>query len=245
MKTPIVITTLEEDFKKIGLIKATPLAESRVAPAETEELAEKNTAKRHATVTRGGKKIRTKKMDPAAKRAQKKRRKGGKFKAWVKKYARKLKKFAKKIAKRAAKAVRMGTRKESVEARVDLAEALKAHANLAIISENLSKYFASVAEDAEAEGLGEAEVFAFLSEYLGETAEQVASVATSLNEGTEFDAENLNESFADTLGVVLDVVDLHEEMEAELDEAVDEEATDDEGMDEEEDDEEEDEEGND
>ena len=165
MKTPIVITTLEEDFKKIGLIKSAPLTESRaVAADETEELAEKNTGKRHAVIMRGGKKIRTQKMNAADKRDAKKRRRGGKFKAWVKKYARKLKKFAKKIAKRKAKAIKMGTRQESTDLRLDRAEALKSHANLAIIAENLSKYFANIADESSAIELGEGEVFAFVSE---------------------------------------------------------------------------------
>jgi hypothetical protein len=235
MKNPIVITTLEEDFKKIGLIKR-DLTES----VDTEELSEKNTARRMAVVTRGGKKVRQKKQSSAERMMGKKRRRTGAFKAWAKKYARKLKRFAKKIARRQAKAAKLGTRQESV-ASFDVAEALKSHANLAIISENLSTFFGGVAEDCAAVEMGESEVYGFMAEYFGEIAESLANVATALNEGTEFDGAALTESFNGDLEIVLDGVDLYEEIQ--LEEKVEEEATDDEEMDAE-DAEEEDDEGN-
>ena len=232
MKNPIVITSLEEDFKKIGLIKESVAPQ---AEAEADDLEEKdttaNTAKRHKVITRGGKKVRTHRTSFAAKLKGKIRRRSGAFKAWAKKHARKMKRFAKKIARRAMKAVRLGTRKESVETRFDLHEALKSHANLAIIAERMSEDFGAVAEVCEAEGLGEAEIFGFMAEYFAETAEQVGALATEMNESADtLDTRAVQESFTETMEIVLDGVDLYEAMSAEdedEDEDEDEESEDD------------------
>lgn len=223
MKNPIIITSLEEDFKKIGLIRdAKPVQESVEeydSDDSPDELAEKNTAKRKAVVTRDNKKVRTKKQTTKQKMAGKKRRRSAGFKSWAKKYARKMKRFAKKLAKRAAKAIRMGTRQESVEATTpDLSEALKSHANLAIIAEKLATYFSEVAQDCELEEMGESEVFGFMADYFMESAEQLAATAQGLHESAEFNSDALVESFNSYLEDVLDGVDLYEAMKEEEDE---------------------------
>lgn len=205
MKTPIVITTLEEDFKKIGLIK-----ESVDADDSVEE------AKRVKVALRGGKKMRQQRTSAEERRMAKKYRRsaGGKKAARIR--ARRMKKpsMQRRMKRLAAKATRLGTRQESVETleSYDRSEVLKSFANAAIIAEKLSKFFESYVDsmDIDATIEEQADLLADIAAVCEDVAETLAEMATAIHEGK--DGEGFPAIFNESMDFVLDAVDLYESL---------------------------------
>lgn len=234
MKTPIVITTLEEDFKKIGLIKAAPIAES--VEADEAELDEAEILEKKTRLTGGGTRsantrqghkeyIAAKRKDPAGfrKRAKKKAMaaKKGPAKQKAKKQAAKrermnIKPIHSKFAKRGKgdmAGMPMGGKGDygmSMEA-FDAAEALKSFANAAIIAERLQTVFTEWVKSDLCESREDETEFLKLAGALATIAEEFAEIATALNESVdELDEEAVTEIFNEGLETVLDAVDLYE-----------------------------------
>jgi hypothetical protein len=237
-KNPIVITSLEEDFRKIGLIKGS-LTESKVE--ETEVEADESEIEEAARIKKrlvGGKVQRTQKSSMKQRMAGKKYRRSAAGKAMARKRKLKMKKpsFLRRMKRLMAKAIAKGTRKESMdispifgrlaEATHDNAEALKSFANAAIIAEKLSAYFDSWVESVEDEFENEAEGLADISTYFESVAEMFAAVATNLSEGRTADTEAMSALFNEHLDAILDGVELYEGM---YETDVEDEETDDEG----------------
>jgi len=259
MKTPIVITTLEEDFKKIGLIKATPMVESVEADEVDEtELDEAARIKRRVVRKAGGGFAvqKTQKTTAAERMAAKKFRRSaaGKKSAKLAMKKRRSAKGKRLTAKTAAVAAAKGTRGKgemmgmpmggkgdygmSMEA-FDAAEALKSFANAAIIAERLQTVFTEWVKSDLCESREDETEFLKLAGALATIAEEFAEIATALNESVdELDEEAVTEIFNEGLETVLDAVDLYEkncgkgEDEEEMDDSEDEEEeSDDEGND--------------
>ena len=204
MKNPVVITSLEEDFKKIGLIK-----ESKDTAPQAEEGESLDEAGRIRVALRGGKKVRQQKTSAAERRAAKLYRRSSAGKKAAKKAMKRLHtaKGQRHAAKVAAKAMRMGTRQEAFDA----AEALKAFANAAIIADKISGIFTEWVKADIYESEDE-RMFAGLAGELGEIAESFADIATAMSEGKleESSEEDVAAAFAEGLETILDAVDLYE-----------------------------------
>lgn len=220
MRNPIVVTTLEEDFRKIGLIKESAPAPVAEADAEGEEEEPLDEAGRIRFALRGGKKVKQQKTSMADRRAAKKIRRsaGGKRSARKQAKIRRSAKGQRRMAKVAAKATRLGTRQEEV----DPNETLKSFANAAIIADKLAGIFTEWVKDDEYEAADE-RMFAGLAGQLGEIAEAFADIATAMSEGKlEESAEDVASAFAEGMEVILDSVDLYEDNKEDDEEEVDE-----------------------
>lgn len=205
MRNPIVVTTLEEDFRKIGLLK-----ESAPAPvAEAEEEEPLDEAGRIRFALRGGKKVKQQKTSMADKRAAKvnRRKAGGQKSARKQAKIRHSAKGQRRMAKVAAKAIAKGTRQEAT----DPNETLKSFANAAIIADKLAGIFTEWVKADEYEAADE-RMFAGLVGQLSEIAESFADIATAMSEGKlEESAEDVASAFAEGMEVILDCVDLYED----------------------------------
>lgn len=186
-KAPVVVTTLEEDFKKIGLIKDEPTVEetdeqveNETEGDESEEGLDEARRIRKRTVA-GGRKMMTTKRTSAADRMKGKRnyrRKKMKIKLAKKKKMRssKFRRRAKFLAKRAAARRGESTETNSLAGLIEstkeivstlgtpasapseaFAEAVKSFANIAIIADLLSTKFEDFAGDLSEDQLDEAE----------------------------------------------------------------------------------------
>lgn len=207
MRNPIVVTTLEEDFRKIGLIKesAPAAASEKTEESEEEDLDEARIKK----AFRGGKVVKQNRTSSAKKR-------------YNLKYARtpEGRKSAKKTDKKAGttkgmrraaivkrKAIQKKTRMESVDAN----ETLKSFANAAIIADKLSTIFTEWVKADIYESEDE-RMFASLVGELSEIAESFADIATAMSEGKlEESAEDVAAAFAEGMETILDAVDLYED----------------------------------
>lgn len=225
VKNPIVVTSLEEDFKKIGLIK-----EAAEVETETDESSsDMEEARRVKIALRGGKKTRQQRTSAKQRLMGKKYRRSASGKKASRRRARLMKKpsMQRRMKRVAAKAERLGTRQESVALvkNFDRAEALKSIANAAIISEKLADYFEECVsaplaiEEANAEG--EAETIAAIAGVCTEMAELLADMATELHEGNVEGEEPA--IFNECLDFILEAVELYEAMKAEEEEMDDEE----------------------
>lgn len=215
MKNPIVITSLEEDFKKIGLIRDTkPMQES---VEQDENLDEAARIKKRVVLKPGGgaKVVKTQRSSAKERMAAKKFRRS----AAGKKSARKAMKrrMSAKGQRRAAKVAKAAAAKGTRQEGFDPKEALKSFANAAIIAEKLQLAFLEWVKGDLCESAGDESEFLKLAAELAVIAEEFAEVATALNEGTELDTEELSELFAEGLETVLDAVDLYEENEGDDD----------------------------
>jgi hypothetical protein len=206
MRNPIVVTTLEEDFRKIGLIRES----APVAPKEEEEEEEVlDEAGRIRFALRGGKKVKQQKTSMADRLASKKQRRssGGKKSARKQAKIRRSAKGQRRMAKVAAKAIQKGTRQEAVDAN----ETLKSFANAAIIADKLAGIFTEWVKADEYEASDE-RMFASLVGELSEIAESFADIATAMSEGKlEESAEDVAAAFAEGMETILDAVDLYED----------------------------------
>lgn len=212
VKNPIVITSLEEDFKKIGLIKATPAApvQESAESDESDELDEARRVKRRVSLKPGGgaKVVKTQRTS-AKKRMQNK--KYGRSAAGRKAKKRAVKRaHTSKGKRRAARVAALATKKGTRHEGFDPAEALKSFANAAIIAEKLQTEFLSWVKNDLCESAGDESEFLSLASELAALAEEFAEVATALSEGTELDGEAVTEMFNEGLQFILDSVDLYE-----------------------------------
>jgi hypothetical protein len=210
MRNPIVVTTLEEDFRKIGLIKESAPAAAE-AQADDEEILEKRKtlaqrlARKHkAGSVRGmAKRPKLADLDTAGELAMRRR-----------KAASHRHKTATQTAKRAKSAhgkklAKVASRREGVE--VDANETLKSFANAAIIADKLAGIFTEWVKADEYEAADE-RMFAGLAGQLGEIAESFADIATAMSEGRlDESAEDVAAAFAEGMEVILDCVDLYED----------------------------------
>jgi len=225
MRNPIVVTTLEEDFRKIGLIRESAPAPAPVAaPAAPKEDEEEvlDEAGRIKFALRGGKKVKQQKTSMADRRAAKKQRRSASGKKSARKQAkiRRSAKGQRRMAKVAAKATRLGTRQEAV----DPNETLKSFANAAIIADKLANIFTEWVKADEYEASDE-RMFASLVGELSEIAESFADIATAMSEGKlEESAEDVAAAFAEGMETILDCVDLYEDNAEEGDEGLEDDA---------------------
>jgi len=211
MRTPIVVTTLEEDFRKIGLIKeSAPVAPAPVAKAEEDEEV-LDEAGRIKFALRGGKKVKQQKTSMADRLKAKKARRSSSGKKSARRQAkiRRSAKGQRHMAKVARKAIQKGTRQEAVT--VDPNETLKQFANAAIIADKLAGIFIEWVKADEFEAADE-RMFAGLVGQLSEIAESFADIATAMSEGKlEESTEDVASAFAEGMETILDCVDLYED----------------------------------
>ena len=200
-------------------------------------------------IFKGGKLQKVKKMVGKALAKARRYMKSGKGKAAArrakKKRAKKMKKasFKKRLKKQKMKAIRMGSRKESVESNdvasiledvqnivasltedendVQLENAIKAFANVAIISEMLSDFFAEGVELAE-DDEELSEELADAAQFFQEQAERSAEVATALDEGNleeAFDEDfDLDEMFQECMDSLVEGLEFYADLSEEEDE---------------------------
>jgi len=243
MKNPIVIQSLEEDFRKIGL-----LTESDEQDALDERAITKaGKARARGPHRTGRRRIKTgkgkfvfKKVTAAQRKKEARGRKKGSAKAMRKRY------MAKRGKKLSMKRARMGEGMDRVSNLIKEVEGilstmrnegsddlLKGFANVAAISDLLVRQFEAMNEEYELEDAIES---------LKSVAENAAEVAESLNEGQD-DFDGLEEYFNTVVAITLEGLELYNDL-TEDDEELDEkkggkqEADDDEEMDDEEGDEE-------
>jgi RNA polymerase primary sigma factor len=230
----VVLTSLEEDFKNIGIIK-----ESKEVEVDDNEDADLEEGRRRAS---GGRKsIRTKRMksgDKAKARASYRKRKS-KIKKQRKKRGRtsrgkKLKKLAKAMAKKTESTSLTATDRinsiledvrdivssvnEDDSSKQDLDNAIKSFANVAIISEMLATFFSESIELVESEGELSDEL-TDAADYFQEQAEQAAFLATALDEGAELDEDiDVDELFQEFMGALVEGLDLYADLTEDEDE---------------------------
>lgn len=230
MKSPIVITSLEEDFRKIGLLKAESLEAPSVAEEASEDLEEaQRIKKRLVRKAGGGVKIQKTQRTTAAERMKgKKYRRTAAGKKAARRRAKKMRTSrGKRLAARMAKlGMAKGTRQESF----DQDSALKSYANAAIIADHLAKIFVEWMDNYELSAIEE-NTFASAATDMQEIAEAFAAIATRLNDGELIESEeDVAEVFSEGLEAILDAVDLYEmaDMEDESDYEEEDEARDEE-----------------
>lgn len=223
MRNKIVITSLEEDFRKIGLIKGPSLTESVDAEDtdtdESDALIEKkkeDEGKARWRVTRRrnyktGEVQKTKVTTPWKRAYNKKYYKAHRTEILKKmKMKRKSAKGKKQIAMSQKLGIKKGTAKAAIKQvkaskkaatakkkmkaeEFDAAEALKSFANAAIIAEQIQTSFTEWVEGDLCESVEDAEFFAERVELLGEIAEHFAEIATAIGEADEFSDEDVEE----------------------------------------------------
>lgn len=212
MKTPVVITSLEDDFKKIGLIKESSetTKATEASQSEDSELDEAARIKKRVQMVGGSlKAVKTQRTSMADRMAAKQYRRSaaGKTSARLQAKKRRSGKGKRRAAKVAKVASMKGTRKESMDAQ----ETLKAFANAAIIADKLASIFTEWVKADIYESEDE-RMFAGLAGELAEIAESFADIATAMSEGKleESSDEDIAAAFSEGLEVVLDAVDLYE-----------------------------------
>jgi hypothetical protein len=235
---PVVITTLEEDFKKIGLI-----AESKSQTEDTDDGAEDGAEGLDETrimrrTVAGGRKLARTKRTPVAKKMKSKRyyRKAKNIlKLKRKKKMRKpvVRRRAKLLRKRAAKRRHEGTESSPIAnlieevadivASIESApktDAIKSFANIAIISDLLANTFNEWSENLTEE-TSDQETFDTLvdaAESLADLAEAAAEIATALKEGSDIDGDEgeLETLFKEYMEDLLEGMDLYNEASAQM-----------------------------
>ena len=202
MRHPVVIQSLEEDFRELGII-------DQEAPDEGEDFEEaRRIAKRRSA---GGKTAkRTKRTSAKKLRAGKRYRRAhkGKISRTAKVMGKKasVKRRKKWLALHHADVPDLASILEDVQAIVsqldentllseddfDLDTTIRSFANIAIISEMLSDFFGNLVEDEElSEAMGDdmMEDIADANEFFVELAEASADIATTLSEELDEDEE--------------------------------------------------------
>lgn len=263
MRHPVIITSLEEDFRNIGILPkeekpaaADPealaedtdpedtegvSAEELAAALEGVEISEDNLeeiARRIKAIIRGGKRVKVKHHATAAERMKsKKARKSAAGRKSARKAAKKRKSTkGKKHAGLVSKwrkrfgledspaASRIANILEDVQEIISTVDednvenAVKSFANVAIISEMLSRVFEAVKADFEdeegAKELGEA------AEFFGELAEEAAGLATLLHEGVDEDTpedeipsyEDIEARFQEHMDALIEGLELYADL---------------------------------
>jgi hypothetical protein len=232
---PVVITSLEEDFKKIGLIaeSAPARADENEEPGEEGEegLDEAHRRIRKRTVA-GGRKLATTKRTPVStlmkhKRLYRKTKMKLKLKRKKKMRSSKFRKRAKILRKRAAARRHEGTNSaisNLIEEVADIVssldqpvtnDAIKSFANIAIISDLLANTFTEWSNDLD-ESVSDQETYDTLAdaaESLADLAEAAAEIATALKEGNTIGEEEgeLEALFKEYMEDLLEGMDLYNE----------------------------------
>lgn len=233
----VVLTSLQEDFKAIGIISESEETEVE----ETEEDTDLEEGRRRAA---GGRKMmRTKRTTNAERLADKKSKR--KNRAHRKAAAKKLSHSArgKKLAKLAAFFAKKKRRKESTDVTAsdrinsiledvkdivssvnesdssqDLDNAIKSFANVAIISEMLANFFAESVGLVESEGELSSEL-TDAAEYFQEQAEQAAFLATLLDEGGDLDEDvDVDALFQEHMSALVEGLELYADLTEDEDE---------------------------
>jgi hypothetical protein len=230
---PAVITTLEEDFKKIGLLtesdsntepsvdlvdstetEATEIEEARRIRRRTVAGARKMMATKRTTASqrlKGKKMYRRKKMK--IKLARKKKMRSSKFR-------RRVKFLAKRAAARREGVESISTLAETLRGSLESAtpvETMKSFAEMALIADLLANRFEEMSSDLAEDQLDEAEElilanFEAAALSLTDLAEAAAEVATSMkNEEEPEDAQDLVAAYNEYLEDILGALDLYNE----------------------------------
>jgi len=236
------LQSLEEDFKNIGILEEDDTseevevvededAELELSSEEEDDLEE---GKRRAA---GGKKmVRTKRMKSGdkAKARQSYRRRKSKIKKARKKRGRsargkKLARLAKRLAAKESVELTNSDRINSILEDVQdivssvnapevtedtqaLENAIKSFANVAIISEMLSDFFAEAVELVE-EDQELSEELADAAHYFQEQAEAAAYLATSLDEGSDLDEDlDVDELFQEQMNSLVDGLEFYADL---------------------------------
>jgi type IV secretory pathway VirJ component len=237
----VVLSTLEEDFKNIGIIEESKESDEVVENDEVEvDDTDSDLEEGRRRAAGGRKSVKTKRMSAGAKSKARSsyRKRKSKIKKARKKRGRtsrgkKLAKLAKAMAKKESVELASSDRINSILEDVrdivasvneddnstqDLDNAIKSLANVAIISEMLANYFAESVELLEDEG----ELSTELSEaaaYFQEQAEQAAFLATALDEGTELDEDfDVDEIFEEFMSALVEGLDLYADLTEDEDE---------------------------
>lgn len=241
---PVVITSLEEDFKKIGLIsenQSETVEESDGAEgadgseAEGEEMDEARILKRLGKGMR--RLVRTKRTPPSQKAKSRRayRAKKAKIKMARRKAMRNPKKRrrAKWAAAMRAKRQKEGTENpianlieevQDIVSSLDTAkntDAIKSFANIAIIADMLSNQFNEWSENLD-ESYSDQDTYDTLAEYaesLADLAEAAAEVASSLKEGLTIESEetSLEDLFKEYMADMLEGMEVYNAAIAEMD----------------------------
>jgi hypothetical protein len=237
---PVVITSLEEDFKKIGLIAESTETETEVEEGTEEDGDNLDEVRIRRRTAAGKRTLQTTKRTPASVRMKSKRKyKQKKFKikrARAKKMRKPaIRRRAKILRKRAAK--RRGESTEgpianliaevadivsSIEKpQADATDAIKSFANIAIISDLLANTFTEWSDNLD-ESYSDQDTYdelADAAESLADLAEAAAEIATALKEGEEVGDEEgeLETLFKEYMEDLLEGMDLYNEVMSEMD----------------------------
>ena len=237
---PVVITSLEEDFKKIGLIAES--APARAEEDETGDEGEEGIDEAHRRIRKrtvaGGRKLATTKRTPVStlmkqKRAYRKGKMKLKLKRKKKMRSAKFRKRAKILRKRASARRHEGTNSaisNLIEEVADIVssldapqttDAIKSFANIAIISDLLANTFVEWSNNLDEE-VSDQETYDSLAEAaetLADLAEAAAEIATALKEGNEIGEEEgeLEALFKEYMEDLLEGMDLYNEVISEMD----------------------------
>jgi hypothetical protein len=228
MRHPVIITSLEEDFRAIGILPK----EEKPASTEDEPL-EERTRKRRKAGKRGMEKVKVGTTSQRRDWRMAARRRKSKIKAYRKSARgraarRKAKKFESSETMEST-SVRINSLLEDVQdiiSTVDdesIENATKSFANVAIISEMLARVFEAVMdefEEEDAQELGEA------AEFFAELAEEAASIATLLHEGVDEDTpedeiptyEDIEAKFQEHMDALIDGLELYADITEDEDE---------------------------
>lgn len=241
---PVVITSLEEDFRKIGLISESKdeEVEEQLEETETNDGETVDEGRRVAkALARGSRKVVRTHRTPANMRAKSKRYKKA-HKAQIRLTKKKSMRNPKK-RRRAAFAAMLRAKRHhesaestgiaalleevqdivsSIETHEKVAttsEAVKSFANLALIGEMLAKAFEEWSNNLD-ESYSDQETYDSLaeaSETLADLAEAAAEVATGLKEGKEIQPAELETLFKEYMNDVLEGMDLYNEVVSQMD----------------------------
>jgi len=226
---PVLITSLEDDFRKIGLIaESAPNHDDAVDVIGEEELDEAGRKQRGRT---------TKKMSRKARRKQALYRKSGTGKAGMRKQKMRAKKpsVRRKQAKMRAKAIKRGWQKSDVDDPSNGLESLigevaslvsaiesdknestsndavKSWANMAIISEMLGNFFEEIYQEEDDKELEAA--FGEAAETFSDLAESAATQARGLSEGQlDEEDEDLQQAFSEHMATLLSGLELYSDI---------------------------------
>lgn len=236
MRHPVIITSLEEDFRAIGIL---PKEEAKQpepeAPEETPEGEELGEGKRRAAwgrkmvktrKMRGKKKISSERYERTHRSQRKKARLKREKKMAVQRRELTLKNLNTDVDTTTARINSLLDDVQDIISTVDdesIENAVKSFANVAIISEMLARVFEAVKdefEDDDAKELGEA------AEFFGELAEEAASIATMLHEGVDEDTpddevptyEDIEAKFQEHMDALIDGLELYADITEDEDE---------------------------
>jgi hypothetical protein len=223
MRHPVIISSLEEDFKNLGLVDK----DDTITHDDDDELQEKRrrvsgSGRSKKTVKMRGKKLAKsrsyeRKMKSKRKRSAKKRAKSGAGK----KLSRFNKRFegqedSMKATLHLGKLAGLFEEVEGILSSLDedrVENAVKSFANIAIISEMLGDFFSTVLEeDIEDEEL--VEELSEAAEFFTDLSESAADIATHLNEGEELEVglDEIEEAFNEQMEALVDGLEFYADL---------------------------------